>query len=155
LNKFVDEVQKSLQFFTSTHRDAHIKYMVGMGGAFRLPGLQKYLQEKLQLDVRKLSKFLRLQGDSVTTAPVFNDNVMSMGVVYGLALQALKMARLRTNLLPQEIRMDRLVRSKKPWAVAAAACLLIGVGGLAFGINLETQSVGSPDIKSAMEGPAS
>jgi type IV pilus assembly protein PilM len=151
LNKFVEEVQKSLQFFSSTHRDAHIKYMVGMGGAFRLPGLQKYLQEKLQLDVRKLTKFVRLQGDSVTTAPVFNDNVMSMGVVYGLALQGLSMARLRTNLLPQEIRMDRLVRSKKPWAVAAAACLLLGVGGLAYGTKMEHDAVDAPEIRAVIE----
>jgi hypothetical protein len=126
--------------------------MVGMGGAFRLPGLQKYLQEKLQLDVRKLTKFARLQGDSVITAPVFNDNVMSMGVVYGLALQGLKGARIHTNLLPQEIRLDRLVRSKKPWAVAAAACLLLGVGGLAFGTRMEHDAVASPDIQAVIEG---
>jgi len=148
LNEFVNEVQKSLAFFMNNHRDTQIKYLVGMGGAFRLPGLQKYLQEKLGLDVRKLSKFSKLRGDSVITAPVFNDNVMSMGVVYGLALQGLKMSRLHTNLLPQEIRMDRLVRSKKPWAVAAAACLLLGIGAAAFGLRLEHDAFASPQITS-------
>ncbi|OAI54270.1 hypothetical protein AYO44_15245 [Planctomycetaceae bacterium SCGC AG-212-F19] len=151
LNEFVNEVQKSLAFFTQTQKDAHIKYMIGMGGAFRLPGLQKYLQEKLQLDVRKLNKFSRLHGDSVITAPVFNDNTMSMSVVYGLALQGLQMARLRTNLLPQEIRMDRLVRSKKPWAVAAAAALLLGVGGLAYCTRIEHDAYAHDDIKAVIK----
>jgi type IV pilus assembly protein PilM len=151
LNEFVTEVQKSLAHFTSTHRDAHVLYLVGMGGAFRLPGLQKYLQEKLQLDVRKMQKLPRLSGDTVTNSPVFNDNIMSMGVVYGLALQGLDMARLHTNLLPQEIRMERLVRSKKPWAVGAAACLLVGLGVLTFGARMEHDAVASPAIEEAQK----
>src|SRR5262249_25968362 len=45
LNEFVGEVQRSLNYFTNTHRDAHIEYMIGLGNAFRLPGLQKFLSE--------------------------------------------------------------------------------------------------------------
>lgn len=149
LNEFVNEVQKSLSFFTNSHRDAHIQYLVGMGGAFRLPGLQKYLNEKLQMDVRKLGKFLRLEGANVTAAPLFSDNALSMGVVYGLALQGLGLARLRTNLLPEEIRVERLVRNKKPWAVAAAAMLLVGAGALAFGERLSHDAVASEIIRDA------
>src|SRR4029434_5570680 len=51
LTDFVNEVQRSLGYFTNTHRDAHIQYMIGLGNAFRLPRIQKYLQEKLQLEV--------------------------------------------------------------------------------------------------------
>src|SRR5881397_715792 len=74
LNDFVGEVQRSLGYFTNTHRDAQIKYMVGLGNAFRLPGIQKYLQEKLQLEVKKLEKLERLNGESVLAAPVFTEN---------------------------------------------------------------------------------
>src|SRR5947207_1468160 len=100
LNDFVSEVQRSLGYFTNTHRDAHVKYMVGLGNAFRLPGLQKFIQEKLQLDVKKLQGFQRLTGESVTTAPQFTENVLSFAVAYGLSLQGLKHARILTNLLP-------------------------------------------------------
>ena len=61
LHDFVGEVQRSLGYFTNTHRDAHVEYMVGLGSAFRLPGLQKYLAEKLSLDVRKPAAFDRLE----------------------------------------------------------------------------------------------
>src|SRR5262249_36745178 len=101
LNDFVGEVQRSLGYFTNTHRDANIQYMMGLGNAFRLPGLQKFLAEKLQLDVRKLQKLERLQGDSVVSAPVYTENVLSFAVAYGLALQGLALPRLQTNLLPQ------------------------------------------------------
>src|SRR5262249_9746024 len=56
LNDFVGEVQRSLGYFTNTHKDAQIDYLVGLGNAFRLPGLQRFLGEKLQLEVRRLGK---------------------------------------------------------------------------------------------------
>src|SRR5712692_8964559 len=124
LNDFVGEVQRSLGYFTNTHRDANILYMVGLGNAFRLPGLQKFLGEKLQLQVRKLQKLERLDGEGVITSSAYSENVLSFGVAYGLALQGLNVARLHTNLLPQDIQVDRLIRAKKPWAVVAAASLL-------------------------------
>src|SRR5262249_27804827 len=107
LNDFVGEVQRSLGYFTNTHRDAHIEYMIGLGNAFRLPGLQRFLGEKLQLDVRKLTKLERLIGEGVVTAPSYTENVLSFGVAYGLALQGLNLARLHTNLLPQDIQVER------------------------------------------------
>src|SRR5208337_3133991 len=49
LNDFVSEVQRSLGYFTNTHRDAQIDHILGLGNAFRLPGLQRFLEEKLGL----------------------------------------------------------------------------------------------------------
>src|SRR3984893_14435875 len=105
LNDFVGEVQRSLGYFTNTHRDAQIEYMIGLGNAFRLPGLQRFLAEKLQLEVRKLDKMVRLGGD-VLTSPIYNDNILSFAVAYGLAVQGMKRGKLITNLLPGEIRME-------------------------------------------------
>jgi type IV pilus assembly protein PilM len=151
LQDFVGEVQRSLGYFTNTHRNAHVGYMVGLGSAFRLPGLQKYLAEKLSLDVRKPAEFARLQGDAVTRDPLFVENLLSFPVAYGLALQAVGEARLTTNLLPAEIRTDRLIRAKKPYGVAAAAALLLGTGGLALGYGATYRSVSDPVIDKALD----
>jgi hypothetical protein len=146
LNDFVGEVQRSLGYFTNTHRDAQIKYMIGLGNAFRLPGLKQFLTEKLQLEVRKLGKFERMNGDAVTAAPTFVENIMGFGVAYGLALQGLKQARLHTNLLPHEVRVERLVRGKKPWAAAAAAALLLGIAFLASAKGFENKQLTGEEI---------
>src|SRR5437763_293409 len=145
LNDFVGEVQRSLGYFTNTHRDAQIEYMVGLGNAFRLPGMQRFLAEKLQLEVRKLDKMTRLEGEVLTT-PIYAENVLSFGVAYGLALQGLTRAKLVTNLLPGEIRLERLVKAKKPWAVAAAALLLLGAAGYAVGSYLEIRPYIAPAV---------
>ncbi|MCS7045208.1 MAG: type IV pilus assembly protein PilM [Gemmataceae bacterium] len=151
LNDFVGEVQRSLGYFTNTHRDANIQYMIGLGNAFRLPGMQKYLQEKLGLEVRKLATFERVQGDAVLSAPQFSENIMSFGVPYGLALQGLKQTKLQTNLLPYEVRVERIVRGKKPWAVAAAAALLLMVFGMTLGQSMARSNYTKPEVKAAIE----
>jgi hypothetical protein len=144
-------VQRSLGYFTNTHRDAQIEYMVGVGSAFKLPGLQKYLGDKLQLRVEKPTKFQRLAGEAVTNAPVFVDNLLTFPVAYGLALQSVGAARLRTNLLPPEIAWDRKIRAKKPWAAAAAACLLIGTAVWAYGYSVPYAAVNDPKIGSSLD----
>ena len=156
LQDFVGEVQRSLGYFTNTHRDAHVAYMVGLGSAFRLPGLQKYMAEKLSLDVRKPAVFERLAGDQVLNDPVFTENLLTFPIAYGLALQGLNelgdrkdYGRINTNLLPQEIKVERVIRAKKPWAAAAAAALLLGTGGLALGYAVEYGAVTDGSIKKA------
>ncbi len=135
LTDFVGEVQRSLGYFTNTHRDAHVAYLVGLGSAFKLPGLQKYLADKLSLEVKKPTKFEKIYGETVLNDPLFQENLLTFPVAYGLALQGLGQARLTTNLLPKEIVQDRLIRSKKPYAAAAAAMLLLGLGGMAAGFS--------------------
>ena len=149
LTDFVGEVQRSLGYFTNTHRDAQIEYMIGLGNAFRLPGLQRFLAEKLQMDVRKLGKMERLTGDSVVSQAAYTENILSFAVAYGLALQGLKRTRLQTNLLPHEIRAERAVRGKKPWAVAAAALLMFGLGALGFSYYLSYEAYGAPVVADA------
>jgi type IV pilus assembly protein PilM len=151
LTDFVGEVQRSLGYFTNTHRDAHVAYLVGLGSAFKLPGLQKYLSDKLSLDVRKPTKFSRLGGEGVLADPLFQENVLTFPIAYGLALQGLGQARLSTNLLPSEIRMDRMIRAKKPYAVAAAALLLIGTSTLALGYASPYAAITDKRIDTAME----
>ncbi len=146
LTEFVGEVQRSLGYFTNTHRDAHVAHLVGLGSAFRLPGLQKYLSEKLSLDVKKPSKFDRLAGEQVLADPTFAENLLTFPVAYGLALQGLDLARLKTNLLPQEVRTERLIRAKKPAVAFAAAALLLGTGALAIGYGAQLSSVTDPGI---------
>lgn len=150
LQEFVSEVQRSLGYFTNTHRDAQIEYMVGLGSAFKLPGLQKFLTDKLSLDVRKADKLNRLAGEAVTEAPVFKENVLSFPVAYGLALQGLGVSRLTTNLLPPEITFERKIRAKKPYAVASAAALLLGTTVLAYGYSVPLADVQDKRIETAI-----
>ncbi|HVU88393.1 MAG TPA: type IV pilus assembly protein PilM [Pirellulales bacterium] len=125
-NDLLTEVQRSIGYFSNIDRRAKIGRVLGLGNAMKLPGLQRYLAQNLGNEFNRLETFRGLTGPSVVDAPAFKENVASFGVCYGLALQGLKESAIRTNLLPREIMKDRMIRAKKPWAVGAAAALLLG-----------------------------
>ena len=120
----VAEIQRSLGFFTSNNRNAKLGDMVALGNPMKLPGLQRFLSQNLDQEVKLIDSFNNLVGGTATAGPQFKENQLTFGVAYGLCVQALDAGQLRTNLLPDEIVTTRLVRAKKPWAVAAAALLL-------------------------------
>ena len=142
---FANELQRSIGFFSSTNRQRQIRKIIGVGNGFKLPGLQKFLQQHLQYPVEKVQGFHGLRGDSLAE-PVFMENVSSFCVAYGLALQGLKQTPVQTNLLPQEIRTARMIRDKKPWSLAAAAAVLLGFGAMFLGSYNALSAVKNPSL---------
>jgi type IV pilus assembly protein PilM len=120
------ELQRSIGYFSNLDRAAKIGRVVALGNAMKLPGLRRYLSQSLGYDIEKIDSFHSLEGAQVVGSPTFQENLLSFGVSYGLALQGLGKGAVHTNLLPREIVQSRLIKRKKPWAVAAAALMLLG-----------------------------
>jgi type IV pilus assembly protein PilM len=125
--ELVTEVQKSLSFFQNLNKTATIDRVITLGNVMKLPGIRTFLEQNLGYKVEKLEAFKHLSGPAVVAAPQFRENMLSFASCYGLAVQHLAPEHsLSTNLVPPEVVQDRLIRAKKPWAVAAAAVLLLG-----------------------------
>ncbi|MGI8981767.1 MAG: pilus assembly protein PilM [Pirellulaceae bacterium] len=124
----VTEVQRSVGFFQSLDRKAKIGSVVMLGNTVKLPGLSQYLSKHLGYDIKEVTSFGKLTGANVVTSPSFKDNLLAFATCYGLCLQALGKAKLSTNLLPREIATKRMIRAKKPWAVAALAAAVLAFG---------------------------
>lgn len=151
-NDFASEINRSIGFYSSINRTAKIRKVIGLGNGFKLPGLQKFLQQNLNHEVARLDSFEKLIGDEVKSAPQFQDNLASFAVAYGLGVQGLKRGGLATNLLPPEIERIRLVRAKKPWALAASALIMLGLTLLfSLGDYRVLAKVSTPQFKSAVE----
>ncbi len=125
----VSEVQRSIGFYTSLHRDAEIGKVICLGNAFRLPGLQKYLEQNLAVEAVRLNAFNRLRPSEAINAPAFQENVLSFAVAYGLGLQGLNQSPIQSNLLPLAIQKQVHWRKEKWWFIAAAVVMLLSVGG--------------------------
>lgn len=126
-NELVTECQRSIGFYMNLDRSAKIKRVVAIGNVMKLPGIRTFLQQNLGYEVVRLEKFERLKGAAVVDSPQFKENILTFATSYGLVLQGLDEGKIRTNLLPDEIVQERIVRAKKPWAMAAAAALLLGL----------------------------
>jgi type IV pilus assembly protein PilM len=123
--EFASELQRSLNYFTGTDRNAKIGKVYLLGNAVKLRGLSDFVSKQLQLDVQRLESFRGLEGPGVNS-PAFRENKLAFGTTYGLAVQAVGDATIRTNLLPPAILRDRLVESKKPATALTLVGLLIG-----------------------------
>ncbi len=126
------EIQRSIGYYTSLHRDSRIERVAALGNAFRLPGLTKFLSQNLGVDVVKVEGFETLADAEALSAPLFRENVLSFGVAFGLALQGLGVAQISTSLLPPEILSTKIMKQKRPFFVAAGAALLAAVGAFAY-----------------------
>ena len=124
-NEFASELQRSLNYFTGQDRTAKIGQILLVGNAAKLRGLSDFLAKQLQIEVHRLREFKRLEGDLILKTPAFRENQLAFATVYGLAMQGLGVASIRTNLLPSNVTRDRLIQAKKPWAVAAMLGLLV------------------------------
>ena len=138
------EIQRSLGYFQSLDKAAQIGEVIALGNAMKLPGLQRYLAQNLEQEVRPIEEFNRLSAGSAGGNAQFKENVLTFGPAYGLCVQALGKSELRTNLLPEEIVRTRMIRAKKPWAVAGVAAVLLG---LTFNYFTHVSSWQSADIK--------
>jgi type IV pilus assembly protein PilM len=143
---FSNELQRSIGYFLSTHRNRTVKCVLGVGNGFKLPGLQKFLQQNLNYNVERVEKLYGLSGEENIDARAFSENQLSFCVAYGLALQGLQQTPIQTNLLPQEIRTVRLIRAKKPWSLVAAACLMLGFVATFFGNYRLLRAVSSESL---------
>jgi type IV pilus assembly protein PilM len=133
----VAEIQRSIGFYSSVHRESRIKKILALGGTFRLAGLQKYLQQNLQLEVEKLNELSSGAPGDAKLAATFNQNLLSLVSAYGLAIQAMGQSKITSSLLPQAIRREKMWRDKTKWFGATAATLLLGAGLAAGGYYMK------------------
>ena len=118
------EVQKSIGFYTSSNPNAQIGRIVAMGGATRLRGLLKYLQQSLQIPVERPDRFKRVRLDENVSAAKFHDSISDFAVVYGLGVQVLGMGKIESNLLPKAVARQMAWAVKFKYFVLAASILL-------------------------------
>ena len=126
----LQDLQRSLGYFTNTRPDVQITKMVGTGSTFRIPGLRKFVGQQLQENVLRLDEFRRIRVEGKGAAS-FAEHVVNLATAYGLAIQGLGRATLDANLVPSRIRREQVWHKKTKWFVAAAA-IAVAAGGVSF-----------------------
>ena len=85
----VSEIQRSIGFYSSVHKESRITKVVAIGSTFKLPGLQKYLSQNLTLEVEKLDRLGNGAIEDPRVAAMLSENLLSGAGAYGLALQVM------------------------------------------------------------------
>lgn len=130
---FSGEIQRSLGFFSSSPqgRDKTFSQIIALGGGMKLQGLAKYLQQALGIPLIRPEGFEKLTLAPEVSAAKFHESVGDFAVVYGLGVQLLGQAKIKTNLLPRRIARQMAWTRKARWFTIAAsvltAALLLGM----------------------------
>lgn len=121
----LQDLQRSIGYYQSLHRERELTHMVGVGSTFRIPGLRKFIGQQLQINVTRLDEFKRI---TVTgrEASSFAENTVNMASCYGLALQGVGLAPIAANLVPVRTLREQMWHQKTKWFAAAAAIIVIG-----------------------------
>lgn len=126
----LQEVQRSLGYYQSLHRESKLETIVGLGSTFKIPGLRKFLGQQLQMDVLRLDEFKRIRVEGRDAAD-FAAHTVSLATAYGLALQGVGLGAISVNLAPVASLRDQVWRSKAKW-FAAAATVCVATAGVMF-----------------------
>ncbi len=129
--ELTSEVQRSLGFYNSANPNIKVTKIIAMGGGTKLRGLLQYMQQTLQIPVERPDSFKKLAIASSISQAKFHENVADFGIVYGLALQGLELAKIESNLLPRAVARSREWAKKGRYFIAAA-CMLLAVSLLSF-----------------------
>jgi len=121
----LQDLQRSIGYYQTLHRESELKTMVGIGSTFKIPGLRKFLGQQLQIEVHRLDEYKRI---AVTgrEAASFAENAVNMATAYGLALQGVGLAQIDANLVPVRALREQMWHSKTKWFAAAAAIAIAG-----------------------------
>jgi type IV pilus assembly protein PilM len=127
----LQDLQRSIGYYQSLHRESELKNMVGVGSTFKIPGLRKFLGQQLQIDVVRLDEYKKINVKGREAAS-FAENAVNMATAYGLALQGVGLAPIDANLVPVKTLRDSMWRGKTKWFAAAAVVMLVGAGMMLF-----------------------
>lgn len=121
--RLVMEITRSLTFYKSQLNGEKPQKLLLTGGYSMIAGLREFLADRLKMPVELLETFSAAGGGDTTHAAWY-------GEALGCALAAAGVAAYKLNLMPKDIVAQRVLDSKKPFVLAAAAILLLAVAGL-------------------------
>lgn len=136
LGELASEVQRSLGFYKQQNKEAKLENLVISGSTFRLPGLPEYMAERLRYQVNILEDLDKIKVANGLERDHFMHDLQSLGVAMGLALQGTGAARANVDLMPADLQLERVLRSKR-WAGVLVA------GALAATLTVDLSVAGS------------
>jgi len=121
----LQDLQRSIGYYHSMHREVELDTIVGIGSTFKIPGLRKFIGQQLQVNVVRLDEYKKIQVTGREAAS-FAEHAVNFAPAYGLALQGVGLAQIDANLVPVKSLREQMWHNKTKWFAAAAAIVIVG-----------------------------
>ncbi len=132
LTRLHAEISRSINFYRSQQGGSAPSRLILTGGTVRLPQLDSFFSEALQVEVDYLNPFGGVSfGPKIDKAALEGD-AFALSESVGLALRGGGSAWISVNLLPPELVNEARAMRRIPFLVAGGAAFLAALGIVAF-----------------------
>ena len=137
-DRLLGEIHKTVGYYKQQFKTLKIEQAYLVGDSFRMQPLVNMFHESLGCQVTVLSSFQRISLSGSAAGSEHSSDLPSFATSMGLALQAAGHGPVTINVLPDEVKMRREVVRKKPFTVAAVACLGIALAAVYHGSRVDS-----------------
>ena len=136
LKDMVGEIYRAVGFYKSQHEEANINQLVMMGNGSKLLNIKKFFEQQLQYQVHKTDTPARVALSRSVDPTEVQNNIQSLTVAIGLALQGLALDEVNSiNLIPPEyLEGQATAKLRTPFFVAGALAAAGGIIALVLAI---------------------
>jgi type IV pilus assembly protein PilM len=127
VGELVTEVQRSLGFYKNLNAEAQFESVVVAGHTFRLQVLSEVKADRLGYPIISLVEMERIALSPAIDHDRFLEDVQSLSTATGLALQGIGEAHATVNLLPSQLRLQRILGTKRWAAVAILVIIAVSI----------------------------
>ena len=121
------QVNQTVQFYRTQQGGSAPARVYMCGGGSIMPYAAEFFQEKLNLPVEYFNPFRNVQLDPGVDVTGLEKIASCFGEVVGLGLRNIAQCPVELNLMPKSSRSRQDFNSKKPYLLAAAYALALGV----------------------------
>ncbi len=126
------EVSRSINFYRSQQGGSAPTSLFLTGGSVRLPQLDQFFTESLQVTVEYLNPFARIAFGPKVDQTMLESDAFTLAESVGLALRQTDQATIQINLMPPELVEQARAIRRIPFIVVGGVALLVALGAAWF-----------------------
>jgi type IV pilus assembly protein PilM len=126
------ELMRSISHYRAQQRGSRPDRIFLCGGAAGMPYMREFFHEKFQLPIEFFNPLRNVAVSESASASGVAQSAHLLGELVGLALRSVTTCPMELNLLPASVVRRQELERRRPFFIAAAACVVLAMLGWSF-----------------------
>ena len=123
------EVMRSITHYRAQQQGNRPDRIFLCGGAVGMPYMREFFQEKFQLPIEFFNPLRNVAVSETASASGVANSAHLLGELVGLALRSVTVCPMELSLLPASVVRRQELERRRPFFIAAAACVVLAILG--------------------------
>ena len=126
------ELMRSISHYRAEQRGSRLDRIFLCGGAAGMPYMREFFHEKFQLPIEFFNPLRNVAVSESASASGVAHSAHLLGELVGLALRSVTACPMELSLLPASVVRRQELERRRPFFIAAAACVVLAMLGWSF-----------------------